>query len=317
MRQLSLPRRSLRPAVAPATPTRLLGWTALFVTVLIWAGFALTIRAIGASPLTSADVALIRFLVPGVLLLPVLRSRWAALKSAPRQAAALIVLGAGLPFFLLTAAGGTLTSAAHVSALVAGTTPLAVALVGFVLFRQKVAGHQWPGLAVIVAGVALLVAGLHLHGGAVLSGTLILLTSSLLWGGYTLGLRRAQLDPLTTAALVTYPALVCLVPLMASGALPSHLQQVSLGAVLPFVLVQGLGVGVVAALTYPYAIQSLGALRCAAFGALAPVLATVLAVPLLGEFPSARSAVGVLVVTAGVVLFNVLPARPAQERPHV
>lgn len=315
MAHIRLFRPPLLAPWGPITQTTLIGWAALAVTVLIWAGFSLTIRAISASALTAADVALIRFLVPAVLLLPVLPSRWAALRAAPRSAAALIALGAGLPFFLLSAAGGTLTSAAHVSALIAGTTPLAVALVGAVLFGHQVAAHRWPGLAVIAGGVALLAAGLPLSGGALFGGTLLLLTASLLWGGYTLGLQRARLDPLAVAALITYPALLCLAPLMAAGVLPSHLSQVSFASTLPFIVVQGLGVGVVSSLTYPLAIRRLGALRCAAVGALAPVLATGLAVPLLGEQPSARAALGVVIVTLGVVLFNFLPSRPTGERP--
>jgi drug/metabolite transporter (DMT)-like permease len=37
-------------------------------------------------------------------------------------------------------------------------------------------------------------------------------------------------------------------------------------------------------------------------GALAPVLATMLAIPLLGESPTALTALGVMVVSLGVVL---------------
>lgn len=104
----SFPRAAGRGLPAGA----LLGWAALTVTVLIWAAFALTIRAIGHSPLTPGDVALIRFLIPAALLLPLLPSRLPALRRVPPHAALMIAAGAGLPFFLIAAAGGASTSAA-------------------------------------------------------------------------------------------------------------------------------------------------------------------------------------------------------------
>ncbi|GGR93682.1 DMT family transporter [Deinococcus sedimenti] len=317
MSQLSstLPRETSRTRPTGA----LLGWAALAVTVLIWAAFALTIRAIGHSPLTPGDVALIRFLIPAALLLPLLPSRLPALRRVPVHAALMIMAGAGLPFFLIAAAGGASTSAAHVSALVAGTTPLSVVLLGFLLFRDRVRAAQWPGLGLILLGILLLVLGLGATGISPATGTALLLAASLLWGGYTLGLRRAALDPLAAAMLVTYPSLLVLAPLLLSGTLPSHLTQVPGPSLLPFIAVQGLGVGVVASLTYPYALKHLGALRCATVGALAPVLATLLALPLLGEQPTLTSAIGVAIITAGVLAFNLMPTRPPapQEAPHV
>ncbi|GGB77494.1 DMT family transporter [Deinococcus soli (ex Cha et al. 2016)] len=287
----------------------LLGWAALAVTVLIWAAFALTIRAIGHSPLTPGDVALIRFLIPAALLLPLLPSRLPAMRRVPPHAALMITAGAGLPFFLIAAAGGASTSAAHVSALVAGTTPLSVVLVGAALFRDRVTAAQWPGLGLILLGIVLLVAGLGTVGASPLTGIALLLSASLLWGGYTLGMRRAGLDPLGVAMLITYPSLLLLAPLLLSGTLPSHLTQVPWQGLLPFIAVQGIGVGVVASLTYPYALRHLGTLRCATVGALAPVLATLLALPLLGERPSVASAIGVAIVTTGVLVFNLMPTR--------
>ncbi|WP_199699678.1 DMT family transporter [Deinococcus sp. RM] len=297
-------------AVSRARPNAaLLGWAALTVTVLIWAAFALTIRAIGHSPLTPGDVSLIRFLMPAALLLPLLPSRLPALRRVPPHAALMIAAGAGLPFFLITAAGGASTSAAHVSALVAGTTPLSVVLVGALLFRDRVTAAQWPGLGLILLGVVLLVVGLGTVGTSPLTGIALLLSASLLWGGYTLGMRRAGLDPLAVAMLVTYPSLLMLAPLLLTGTLPSHLTQVPAQNLLPFIAVQGLGVGVVASLTYPYALKHLGTLRCATVGALAPVLATLLALLLLGERPSVASAIGVAIVTTGVLVFNLMPTR--------
>lgn len=281
------------------------GWVALIAALGIWAGFALSIRAIGQSPLSVGEVALIRFIVPALLLLPWLPGRMAMLRRVPVRHVAMIAAGAGLPFFLVAAAGGRATSAAHVSALVAGTTPLAVALLGHLLYRETVTTGQKRALAVIAGGVVLLVCGLGAQGLSFASGVALLLGASLMWGGYTLSLRRVALDPLGCTMLVTYPSLVMLAPLVLGGLLPVHPGGIDVSAALPFILVQGIGSGVLSTLTYAIAIRHLGAQRCASVGALAPVLATLLAVPLLGEVPGALAMAGVAAVTMGVLLFNV------------
>ncbi|MCP1170297.1 hypothetical protein NHG85_17465, partial [Limimaricola sp. ASW11-118] len=82
------------------------GYVAIAVAVTIWAGFALSIRAIGGSTLAPADVALIRFGLPVLLLAPLLPSRLRALRRVRPMDAALVAFGAGLPFFFLASAGG-------------------------------------------------------------------------------------------------------------------------------------------------------------------------------------------------------------------
>jgi drug/metabolite transporter (DMT)-like permease len=289
------------PSGAASIRSQWLGWVALLLTLLVWAGFSLSIRFIGQSVLTPGDVALIRFLVPGLVLLPFLPSRLAALRRLSLAHWLMMGIGAGLPFFLLAAAGGRLTSAAHVSALVAGTTPVSFALLGWALWRQPLGRTRAYGLAGIVAGVALLLAGLGGLHSSLLGGAVLLLGASLLWGLYTHGLRNAGLDPLACVMVVTYPSLCVLLPLLVTGVLDSHVLQAAPNQLLLFLLVQGLGVGLLSTLGYALAIRLLGPMRCATVGALAPVLVTLLAIPLLGEQPGWLACCGVLAVTAGVL----------------
>src|SRR5438552_7799098 len=160
----------------------LAGYLAMLVTLVIWTGFVLSIRAIGKSPLTSADVALLRFGIPGIALLPLLRSRWPGLIKVRPAHAAMILIGGGLPFFFAAAAGGSATSAAYVGALISGTAPLFVAVLGVVLYRQVVSGWRTAGLALIALGVvALLWTNLSMLRGSMLGGAAILLGASGLW----------------------------------------------------------------------------------------------------------------------------------------
>lgn len=281
------------------------GYAAIAVTVAVWAGFALSIRYISASALTTADVALIRFGLPTLLLLPFLPSRRRALRRVKPRDAMMVICGAGLPFFFVASAGGAATSATYVGALIAGTSPLSVALVGYAIDRRFPPATRWYALAIIVAGAAALVvaspAGVS---ASTAKGVALLLGASLLWGIYTLGLRRAGLDAVGSTLLLNVPSLVGLLALMASGMVDSHLGTFSLAEAAPFLLVQGLGVGLISSLTYVVAIARLGAARSATVGSLAPALASLLAVPLLGEPLTLLVALGVGAITLGVLLSN-------------
>ena len=286
------------------------GSAAMALTVLIWSGFALSVRSAHGSALAFADVALIRAGVATLVFLPFLPSRIGRIRRAGVARLGLIAAGAGLPFLWLATAGGAMTSAAHVGALIAGTVPVSVAVLG----------ARWPGrrkaaaLAVILAGAALLVGARGgLSAGAV-PGAGLLLLASLLWAGYTLALRDSGLDPISVALVVAVPTALATLAGMATGLVPSHAGQFTLQDAAPFLLVQGLGVGVVSTLTYAFALSRLGAAQAATLGSLSPALTAVLAVPLLGEALTALAAVAVALVCAGVLAASVIPAAtPARD----
>lgn len=289
----------------PASSDRFGGYVAIAVAVTIWAGFALSIRAMGASGLTTADVALIRYGTPALLLCPFIPSRLSMLRRVSLTDTLMVFAGAGLPFFWIAAAGGAATSTAHVSALIAGTVPVSVALVGFLLTGARVPARRIGGLAVIVLGViALAFAQSQTGHGSIGQGVAMLLAASLLWGAYTIGLRRTGLDAIGCTLLVTLPSFVILLVLFACGLVSTHFGAFSLHEAMPFLLVQGLGVGVVSTLSYAIAITRLGPARSAVIGSLAPVLASLGAVPLLGETLTPIIVLGVSAITLGVVLAN-------------
>jgi drug/metabolite transporter (DMT)-like permease len=273
------------------------GYLALYGVVIIWAGFALTLRAVGASSLAPGDVALMRFTVPALVLLPFLPSRLALLKTLRIQDIIMILLG-GVPFFFIATEGARTTSAAHVSALIAGTAPLSVAIIGNFL-------EQRPILALIVTGAVGMIAA---RGTAMtqdtLSGIGFLISASILWGTYTIGIRRTGLDAIGNALVLAIGSLVLIIILMVTGIAPSRLGTFSFHEALPFILVQGIGVGLIATVGYAFAITRLGSAKSATIGSLAPALAAILAIPLLGESLCTATATSITVITLGVILSN-------------
>src|SRR5215472_3002599 len=109
---------------------------------------------------------------------------------------------------------------------------------------------------------------------------------------------RAKLDPLHAAALVSTGSLALsgrstwLFAVRASpGCRPADFAV--------HAVFQGLLVTIISVVLYGRAIFILGASAGAAFGALVPVLSAVIAIPLLGEWPSGADWAGVVVISAG------------------
>ncbi|MGG8407490.1 EamA family transporter [Streptomyces sp. 12297] len=289
------------------------GMVALLLTVAIWAAFALSARALSSSTLEPAGAALLRYGVPLLVLAPALWRR-RRLIAAVRPAAALkVACGAGVPFFLAAMQGGSLTSAAFVGSLVPGMVPLFVSALMAANGRGLPKGTQAAGLALIAAGVVALVWRYVVPvDGSVLAGSGLLLVASGLWALYTIGLREVELDPVGSIGLLCLPSFAVIGLLALTGVLPTGFAHAAGGDVLLFLVVQGLGVGLCAGLLYAFAIRRVGAERSSVVGSLSPVLVVLLAVPLLGESPTAAVLIGVPLITAGVALAN---RRPRTEVP--
>lgn len=280
------------------------GGVAIGLTVLIWACFALSMRAIGSSSLLTADVALIRFGLPALVLLPFLPSRLGRMTHVRPLDAVAVMVGGGLPFFLLAAQGARDGSAAHVGAVIAGAAPLFVALFARFLEGRAIGVARLGALGLILAGVAVLATPAASVAVDPARGVLWLLAAASLWAAYTLGLKRAGLDAISCTLLLCLPSAVATAGLIFAGVLPTGLGGFALTEALPFVLVQGLGVGVLGGLAYATAVRRLGAGRSAAIGALAPAVTAVLAIPLLHEPLGLPVGIGVAVIVLGVVLVN-------------
>lgn len=298
------PGRALARRFSPQS----VGMAALLVTVAIWAAFALSARALSASSLLPADAALLRFGVPLLVLAPALWRRRRRIAAVRPAAAAKIVCGAGVPFFLAAMHGGALTSAAFVGSIVPGMVPLFVSALMVARGQRVPRGLQAAGLALIAVGVAALVRDHVVPVDAdILEGAGTLLVASGLWALYTVGLKEVDLDPVGSIGLLCLPSFAVIGLLALTGVLPTGLAHAAGSDIALFFVVQGLGVGLCAGLLYAFAIRRLGAERSSVVGSLSPVAVVLLAVPVLGESPTPAVLIGVPLITAGVVLANRRP----------
>ncbi len=134
------------------------GYVAMIVVLLIWSGFALTVRAVGASSLSIADVMLIRFSVPLFLLTPWVLSSLHEIKNM-RGADVMFILFGGVPFLLLATFGASTAPAAYVGTVLTGTPVFFAALLSFVFYRQRISLNKFLTFIVIFFGVAAMIFG--------------------------------------------------------------------------------------------------------------------------------------------------------------
>lgn len=270
-----------------------LGYLSITVTLLIWASFFLSLKGGANSNLTPADIALTRFFIPTLLLLPLVWKARNIVTAVPARYLLGMFIGSGLPYLLVAGTAMQFVPVSHGSALVPGTLPLFVTGIAVLFFKQPLSRHRVAGLTMVLFGIVLFLgASLSSLNFEYTKGHLLFLCGSLMWAIFTISARVANLDALVSAGFISLCSTLLLVLLIVTGTLPSHLADTPI-AQWPFTelavhsAVQGVGAGLIAAFTYLYAVKTLGAERSAAFGSATPAIATLLAIPLFGEIPDA------------------------------
>ena len=116
-------------------------------------------------------------------------------------------------------------------------------------------------------------------------------------------MRYARLDCLHAAAIAGVASLIFYVPIYAVISRGSLFNAPAADVALQAV-VQGILTAIVALLLYGRMVAILGATAGAAFVALTPATAALLAIPVLHEWPSVIDWIAILVISAGVYLLS-------------
>jgi drug/metabolite transporter (DMT)-like permease len=271
-------------------------------SVSIWAGWSAITRLAVTTRLDAWDVAALRFGVAGLLLLPVVVRRGLAHDRLGWCGLALLIAGAGAPCVLLNAGGLHFAPAYEHAALGLGSMPLFVALIAAIVLREDPSPTQKLGLSLILTG-AIIIVGSHaaLWSASRTFGDAMFLFAAFLWACFTVVMRQASIDPLHATALVSTGSLVIYLPIYLAwhGTPIARLPIADIAIQMVF---QGILVTIVSLILYGRAIAILGASGGAAFGALAPTLSALFAVPLLGEWPNRTDWIAIALICVGVYL---------------
>ncbi len=272
--------------------------------VCIWAAFIVVSRLGVRGALTPWDVVAIRYVVAGVLLAPHLVRKGLALDRLGWGGVAAIVLGCGAPPVLLVNAGLLFAPAAHAGALYPGSSPLFVALLVILFLNDRLGAAKWAGIALIGLGVVAIVWGSGASIGARQNiGDAMFLLAGAAWACFTVVMKRAGVDGLHAASIAAVGSLLLYLPpyafLNGAAVFNAPFSAIALQAV-----VQGILTAIVALLLYGRAVAILGATGGAAFVALTPVATGVMAIPVLGEWPTALDWLSILVISVGVYVLS-------------
>lgn len=276
----------------------------MLLVVLIW-GANFSIVKIALQQFPPLAFAALRFLVAGVLLWLIMRWREG---SQPMSRAVLWKLTwvgiIGNTFYQVCFIYGISISSAANAALLIATTPAMIAGAGALLGQEKLRRPVVIGIGMALAGVALVLAARGLtFSSESLIGDLLLVGCSVFWTIYTLGVRSigTGISPLriTTMTMLTgVPGLLLFsLPQLLSvdwvgisgGAWASFLYATVLGLVLAYVL-------------WNNSVRLVGSNRTAIYGCAIPLVAALIAWPLLGEQPTPLQAVGAVLIISGVLL---------------
>jgi drug/metabolite transporter (DMT)-like permease len=280
-----------------------LGTAAGLLAVTIWAGWFVSTRLSLIRHLSVYDIAALRFGIGGILMLPIVLKRGFGFDKLSIPDFIILITGAGIPYVLVVSAGLIFAPAAHGAALTPGVMPIFVALIGVVLFREKLASRRRLGLAFVLSGVLALVfsSDFYYIGENTWIGDVLFVTAAFMWASFTVVLKRSGLSALHGTAIIAVTSLIIYLPIYFVFFGPT-LQTLPLEEVIFAGIYQGILTSIVSLIAYNQAISRLGAARGAAFASLVPVLSAMMAVPLLGEMPTGIQWTAIACVSIGVYL---------------
>lgn len=273
---------------------------ALAIAIFSWACAWVSVR-VAVAHLSAGHVALGRYLVASLVLLPIYLSRRPRLEK--RDFAAVLGLGfCGFTLYNLCVNAGEKTITAGAAALIASTIPLFSTLGAALFLGEKVPRAAWGGIGCGLGGVFLIALG-EREGIGVSSGALLVLLASVSAAVYGLGqkplLKRYQALDLTTFSI--WAGTLLLLPW--SGGLwgafrdapPSIQWHVAFLGVFP---------GAIGYVLWSYCLSQWPVSRVTSFLYLLPALSIALGWATLGELPAPLSLAGGALALCGVVWTN-------------
>lgn len=301
---------SPRPTTTPppgTIPRATFGATDLLLLLmaLIW-GINFSVVKYGSGLITPLAFNGIRVALAAVALVVVAtlaRERW------PRGRDLLVMAGLGLlgnGVYQLFFIEGVSRTRAGTAALVLASSPAFIALLGRLRGTERIRPVAVVGIALSIAGVALVLFGNARNpseSASSLLGALLVLCGCLAWSIYTV-----YLQPYTHR----YGGLALSAVTMAAGAVPlvlialPEVRRTDLAAV-PMVAWGAVAYSGILALVVAYylwyrGVRVLGPTRTAMYSNLQPAIALLVAWVTLGEVPTAFQVTGMLMIGAGVVL---------------
>lgn len=286
-------------------------WVYLLICTIVW-GWTFVATKVALQYVTPLELLGLRFLIglPFLLGITVFKKLPFRLERRDQRA---VLLGAAIltAHFLIQITGLRYTTATNTSWIIS-ITPLVMALLAWILLKERFGSYTWLGIALATFGILMLVSHGDLTSLGWLSsvGDWLVLISAHTWALYTIVTRDAvqRHPPLIVTCAVLTPSAVVVLGIMAFTSDWSRFLHLPLDGVLAllFLGLFGLAVG---QWFWQEGVARIGAGRAGVFLYLEPLSTTLLAVPYLGEPFGVYTAVGGLLVLTGVYVAGRKPRR--------
>lgn len=271
------------------------------IAVAIWAWWMSATRIAAKQGIAPIDVAMMRYVIPAFLLIPVWASTLRKLKNAPAWSL-VAMLGWGAPFLWLVTASLKDSNVSYFATIVPCTMPIIAVLAERVFFKQRLTHVQLIGFSLVGLASASVIVNAFVGGGAPLSSIGLMFLAAAGWACYVIAFRHTGLTAAEGAAWVATASTVIIVVIklfQGSEFLPFTTEQLVFNA-----LAQGFLSGFVAVILYTVAIGRLGTARAASFSVLVPIMASFFAWIWLDEVPSRINTLALVLGTIGVAVIN-------------
>ena len=274
----------------------------LLLCVLFW-GWTFVATKIVLAYFNVFEIFGLRLLLALPVLLVIILLRGSKLRFTRKEKLRVVLGGLILTVHLFIQVLGLKYTSATNTGWIVGITPLAMALISFLLLKEKLAKKAIVGIIISTVGIVLLMSKGDLSHFAWLSsgGDWLILASTHTWALYTVTTRdlvRTK-DPLAVTFAVLLPATVIMLAYLCCRDTWSKLAGLPTEPLLALVFLGVLGLAV-AHWFWQEGVKRIGPARAGIFLYLMPVATTVLAVPYLGEYFGLFSAAGGLLVLGGV-----------------
>jgi drug/metabolite transporter (DMT)-like permease len=282
---------------------RPLSITLLLIAVVIWGGSYIVTKS-GLSELPPMLFALLRYCVASVVLVPLALTRGGMSKlRRPILWGTLVLMSlAGVAvYYVLFNLALTYTTASQV-ALIQSSTPAITAVMAALWLGERVGRMRVIGIALAVAGVALVVARTQPDASArdPLVGSALAFASVLVWSAYTIFAKRiADADAIAVTTIVTVLGTLLLLPAALVESKGISIPAISTEGWLKIAYVGALS-SAVSYLLYNRALRDVDASLAGTFINLGPVIGVVSGVLLLGETITPLGIVGGALALIGV-----------------
>jgi drug/metabolite transporter (DMT)-like permease len=292
---------------------RPLSITLLLIAVVIWGGSYIVTKS-GLSELPPMLFALLRYCVASIVLLPLALARGGMSKlprPVPWGTLLLMSLSGVAVYYFLFNLSLTYTTASQV-ALIQSSTPAITAIMAALWLGERVGRVRIAGIALAVAGVALVVARTQPDASArdPLAGSVLAFVSVLVWSAYTILAKRiARADAIAVTTTVTVLGTLLLVPAALMENLGTPVPSISADGWLKIAYVGALS-SAVSYLLYNRALRDVDASLAGTFINLGPVIGVIGGVVLLDETITPLGIAGGVLALIGVWIAT---ARSAKE----